>query len=92
MKCSYDPVPVPGCVSMHHCPECGELVIAGIPHPDYDKELTEEEWKVISVEAQKCETCGAARGEPCNEEVHIKKQKEYDDWEGMRLGGVGKFD
>lgn len=20
---------------MHHCPVCGEMVIAGMPHPDY---------------------------------------------------------
>jgi acetone carboxylase gamma subunit len=22
-------------IGMFHCPECGEMVIAGIPHPDY---------------------------------------------------------
>lgn len=30
--CYYDPVIVPGQYSSHHCPVCGELVIAGIPH------------------------------------------------------------
>ena len=46
--CPYDPTLVPGCVSMHHCPLCGELVIAGMSHPDFsifdttnDKELTD---------------------------------------------------
>lgn len=35
-KCSYDPSPlidVP--LGMFHCPECGEMVIAGMAHPDY---------------------------------------------------------
>lgn len=37
-KCPFDPnapeykdLPI----GMFHCPECGEMVIAGIPHPDY---------------------------------------------------------
>ena len=36
MKCPYDPsqlVDVP--IGMFHCPECGEMVLAGLPHPDY---------------------------------------------------------
>jgi len=37
MKCSYDPVKLKGePIGMLHCPECGEMVLAGIPHPDYD--------------------------------------------------------
>lgn len=24
-------------IGMFHCPECGEIVVAGFPHPDYDK-------------------------------------------------------
>ena len=30
--CYYDPLIMPGCFSMHHCPVCGEMVIAGVPH------------------------------------------------------------
>jgi hypothetical protein len=22
-------------IGMFHCPECGEMVLAGVPHPDY---------------------------------------------------------
>ena len=37
MKCSYDPSPLIGLpIGMFHCPECGEMVVAGIEHPDYD--------------------------------------------------------
>jgi len=35
-KCPFDPTEykdVP--IGMFHCPICGEMVIAGIPHPDY---------------------------------------------------------
>lgn len=35
-KCSYDPstlIDVP--LGMFHCPECGEMVLAGMAHPDY---------------------------------------------------------
>ena len=34
-KCSYDPSPlinVP--LGMFHCPKCGEMIIAGMAHPD----------------------------------------------------------
>lgn len=34
--CPYDPRTCPGQVGMHHCPECGNMVIAGMAHPDYD--------------------------------------------------------
>jgi len=39
MKCSYDPEILKGQpIGMFHCPECGEMVVAGMPHPDYDLE------------------------------------------------------
>lgn len=28
---------------MYHCPECGDMVLAGCPHPDYSIIQTEEE-------------------------------------------------
>lgn len=47
-KCSYDPSLIPNSVpiGMFHCPECGEMVIAGMPHPDYSllDDLSEDEW------------------------------------------------
>ncbi len=33
MNCTFDPTPCAG--GMFHCPECGDMVIAGAPHPDY---------------------------------------------------------
>ena len=43
MKCSYDPTPLIGlAVGMFHCPECGEMLVAGMPHPDYSLLNTEE--------------------------------------------------
>jgi hypothetical protein len=34
MTCAYDPRPLLGQpIGMFHCPECGEMVLAGLPHP-----------------------------------------------------------
>ena len=33
--CSYKPELVTGPIGMFHCPECGEMVVAGAEHPDY---------------------------------------------------------
>ena len=30
-------------IGMHHCPLCGEMVIAGVPHPSPLSEVDEEE-------------------------------------------------
>ena len=39
MKCQYDPTETKGeAIGMYHCPECGEMVLAGQPHPRYDIE------------------------------------------------------
>ena len=38
-KCPFDPsvyINVP--LGMFHCPECGEMVIAGMAHPDYSED------------------------------------------------------
>lgn len=37
MLCTYDPEILKGePIGMFHCPECGEMVVAGMEHPDYD--------------------------------------------------------
>ena len=48
-NCSYDPrtVPAGAPIGMFHCPECGEMVIAGMEHPDPDWELTEEDCRLL---------------------------------------------
>jgi ribosomal protein L37AE/L43A len=33
MTCTYDPRDTRIEVGMHHCPECGEMVVAGCAHP-----------------------------------------------------------
>lgn len=36
-KCTFDPATYDGpAQGMFHCPECGEMVLAGLPHPDPD--------------------------------------------------------
>ena len=32
--CPYDPSTVEGSIGMFHCPLCGEMVVAGLFHPD----------------------------------------------------------
>ena len=34
-RCDYKPELVTGPIGMFHCPGCGEMVVAGIEHPDY---------------------------------------------------------
>ena len=46
MTCTYDPVPHIES-AMHHCPECGAMVVGGFPHPDYDIELTDTDHAII---------------------------------------------
>ena len=34
--CPHDPMQLAGMpIGMYHCPECGEMIVAGIPHPQY---------------------------------------------------------
>lgn len=36
-QCTYDPRPLIGVpLGMFHCPECGEMVVAGLAHPRAD--------------------------------------------------------
>lgn len=35
-ECPHDPRPLlDQPIGMYHCPECGEMVVAGMEHPDY---------------------------------------------------------
>ena len=48
-KCPYNPVEMAGKpIGMYHCPECGEMVIAGVGHPDYSvlEEMEKEDDRV----------------------------------------------
>jgi len=36
MKCDFDPKEVHGAIGMFHCPKCGEMVVAGVSHPNYE--------------------------------------------------------
>lgn len=35
LTCDFDPTDVKGPIGMFHCPQCGEMVVAGRAHPDY---------------------------------------------------------
>lgn len=37
MQCKHDPKETIGPIGMYHCPECGDMVLAGMDHPDYDE-------------------------------------------------------
>jgi hypothetical protein len=41
-RCKYDPTKINLNISMHHCPLCGEMVMAGLPHINY-KDIDYEE-------------------------------------------------
>ena len=39
-KCTFDPtsdIYKNAPIGMFHCPECGEMVVAGLPHPDWEE-------------------------------------------------------
>lgn len=45
-KCTFDPtadIYKDAPIGMFHCPECGEMVVAGMPHPDWDEFYDEDE-------------------------------------------------
>jgi hypothetical protein len=38
-QCPYKPEELKGLpLGMHHCPICLQMVVAGLPHPDYSEE------------------------------------------------------
>ena len=36
-SCSHDPTKTVGPIGLYHCPECGDMVVTGVPHPIYIK-------------------------------------------------------
>ena len=34
-NCPHDPKETIGPIGMYHCPKCGEMVLAGMDHPDW---------------------------------------------------------
>ena len=45
-KCTFDPtadIYKDAPIGMFHCPECGEMVVAGLPHPEF-YEIPELYW------------------------------------------------
>lgn len=41
-KCKFDPTTVNGAIGMFHCPDCGDMQIAGLPHISMDDLDTSE--------------------------------------------------
>lgn len=35
-ECAHDPRETKDAVGMYHCPECGEMVVAGLQHVNYN--------------------------------------------------------
>jgi len=54
MKCSHDPKQTKGVIGMYHCPDCGQMIVAGMEHPDWDK-LDLENTEVICDESNNTE-------------------------------------
>ena len=42
-QCPHDPRETTGPIGMYHCPECGEMVLAGLVHPDSLDDLEQDE-------------------------------------------------
>lgn len=41
VECGYDPMPLLGQpIGMFHCPDCGDMVLAGMPHPPSEIVIT----------------------------------------------------
>jgi len=48
MSCPHDPKIYKGMpIGMYHCPECGEMVLAGLDHPEPMPEPTSEELRAL---------------------------------------------
>ena len=48
-SCPYDPMLLKGApIGMFHCPECGEMILAGVPHINYDIDIAEDYEKYLA--------------------------------------------
>lgn len=56
-SCHHDPRQYLGTpIGMYHCPECGEMVLAGMEHPDYDAPMDTEVYETVRENYEKrCE-------------------------------------
>ena len=50
--CLYDPRQTHGAVGMHHCPDCGEMQLAGFQHTAIMEDL---DWEEITLKEEKKE-------------------------------------
>lgn len=41
--CPHDPRTTMGAIGMYHCPECGDMQLAGYPHISHDEEMFKDE-------------------------------------------------
>ena len=63
-QCSFDPsvyVNVP--LGMFHCPECGEMVIAGMAHPDYSEDESAPTMLALDLRQQRRKKAKALRAQ-----------------------------
>lgn len=52
-KCDFDPKQYQGAaMGMFHCPYCCEMVIAGMPHPDY--QTLEDGREIGTIDREDC--------------------------------------
>ena len=52
-QCPYDPqIYVNQPIGMFHCPYCGEMQLAGLPHLPFQIEVDEEEYKEMIEEVE----------------------------------------
>jgi len=74
VTCNHDPKEMTGKpIGMYHCPECGEMVIAGMEHPDYS--LLDEEAEALAMKQEHidtgphegctCKYCNCTPESPC---------------------------
>jgi len=55
----HDPREITGPIGMYHCPECGEMVVAGLEHPDYSlaPDLDQQSFQFMNPEVAPSESC-----------------------------------
>lgn len=68
VPCTHKPELNHGPIGQYHCPECGEMVVAGAPHPDYSI-LTDP--PPIKINGDKFQSGEGLPGCRCNDPNHI---------------------